>query len=250
MWLYAIPTTVFQFRKYYKSYELQWFPYFYFTTRRCFIVAFGTLFPLPVSGWGANINYKTDITVGGNGQEARNAVWQDPLMSFNAAFAVKTYADIDTLQTFFHVCKGREQSFLVKDLADFRIPRTTIGTGTGALTTFQLVKKYVHGVIGTYTRTITKPKQIEGAGGVRVWVNNVELADSAFSFSSTTGIITLSSAPANGHAVEASCDEYYVPCRFDIDELPIELLHYWVDSGSDGGIVQVPDIKLREVRGE
>lgn len=214
-------------------------------------MAWGTLFPLEVSQWGSDTEYKTDITVGRNGQEVRNAVWQDPLRSFNAAFGIKTYADIATLETFFHAVKGREQSFLIKDYSDFQIARTTIGTGTGALTTFQLIKTYVHPVIGTYTRTITKPRQLEGVGGVRVWVNNVELAAAAYSFSSVTGIITLSAAPSVGHLVEASCDEFFVPGRFDIDKLPISMLNYWVEaSGTDYSNVQIPDIPLVEVRGE
>lgn len=214
------------------------------------MTAWGTLFPLEVSGWGGNVRYNTDITIGKSGAEVRNANWEDPLLSFNAAFAVKTYADIATLVTFFHNCKGREQSFLVKDYSDYAITRTNIGTGDGSDVTYQLVKKYVHGVIGTYTRTITKPKALEGVGGVRVWVNNVELAAAAYSFSSTSGIITLSAAPTAGHAVEASCDEFYVPCRFDIDELPIELLNWWVQSSADYANVNIPEIPLKEVRGE
>lgn len=214
------------------------------------MTAWGTLFPLEVSSFGANVRYKTDITIGKSGAEVRNANWQDPLLSFNAGFAVKTYADINTLITLFHAVKGREQSFLVKDYSDYKIERTNIGTGDNVDTTFQLVKKYVHGVIGTYTRTITKPKAIEGVGGVRVWVNNSELPTTDFSFSSTTGIITMVSAPAGAEAVEASCDEFYVPCRFDIDELPIELMNWWVQSGADYANVNIPDIPLVEVRGE
>lgn len=208
--------------------------------------AWGMTFPLTVSRWGASTKYSTSIIVGNNGQEVRNANWQDPLRKFNAAFQVRTYEDISTLLSFFNAVKGREQSFLVKDWSDFEIDRTNIGTGDGIDTTFQLVKVYVNAVAGNYTRTITKPKAVKGVGGVRVWVNNVELATSAFSFSSVTGIITLSSAPSVGHAVEASCDEFYVPCRFDTDELPVDVMMYAVDTG----LVEIPEIPLIEVRGE
>lgn len=213
------------------------------------MTAWGMTFPLEVGRWGATPMYNTDITVGKAGYEVRNANWQDPLYKFNAAFAIKSYADINTLVSFFHAVKGREQSFLVKDYSDYEVARTTIGTGDGSDTTFQLVKVYINAVAGNYTRTITKPKAIEGVGGVRVWVNNVELSTSAFSFSSTTGIITIPSPPSVGHAVEASCDEFYVPVRFDTDELPIELLNWWVSS-DDYANVQIPDIPLIEVRGE
>lgn len=207
-------------------------------------------FPLTVSGFGANVRYLTDIIVGRNGQEVRNALWEEPLMSYNAAFAVSSYADIETLRTFFHAVKGREQSFLLKDWSDYQIERNTIGTGDGSDTTFQLAKNYVQTGIGTYSRTITKPVNIEGGGGVRVWVNNVELATSAFSFSASTGVITIPSAPSNGHLVEASCAEFYVPVRFDVDELPVEMLAFWINSGADYANVNIPEIPMREVRGE
>lgn len=154
------------------------------------------------------------------------------------------------METFLLV-KGREQSFLVQDMSDFQIERQNIGTGDGSDTTFQLKKSYVNAVIGTYDRTITKPKQIEGVGGVRVWVNNVELTAGQYSFSSVTGIITLSVAPTIGHAVEASCDVFFVPVRFDIDELPVDMLNYWLDAaGDDRSNVEIPTIPLIEVRGE
>lgn len=214
--------------------------------------AWGTLFPLTVSSWGASPSYLTDVTTGRNGQEVRNAVWQDPLYSFNAAFGVRSYADIETLMVFFHACKGREQSFLVKDWSDFKVARTAIGTGDGVETDFQLIKNYVHGLIPTYTRTITKPKAVEGVGGVRVWVDGVEALTTAFSFSSVTGIVTFGAGnePPAGDVVEASVDEFYVPCRFDVDTIDVELLSYWVKAGADHSNVNVPDIRLREVRGE
>jgi len=204
-------------------------------------------FPLTVSQWGASPSYLTDITVGRNGQEVRNAVWQDPLYRFNAAFAVKTYADIETLVEFFHAVRGREQSFLVKDWSDFAITRQTIGTGDGADTTFQLIKTYTTS-FGSYQRTITKPVAAEDSTGVLVWVNNVAVAAANRSHSTSTGIITLTSAPANGHLVEASCAEFYVPVRFDVDTIDIQMVSYWVSAGASASNVMVPDIGLVEVR--
>lgn len=214
------------------------------------MTAWGTTYSLTVTAMERQLRYQTDITVGRNGQEVRNALWQDPLYSYVLSHSIKTLADVANLEILFHAVKGREQSFLVLDYGDYKAPRQTIGTGDGVDTTFQLVKAYTHGVIGTYTRNITKPKALEGAGGVRVWVNNVELATSAFSFSSSTGIVTIPSAPANTHVVEASVDEFYVPVRFDIDELPTVLLNFWVSSGQDYANVEIPQIPLVEVRGE
>ncbi len=206
-------------------------------------------FPLTVTQWQAAPSYLTDITRGRNGQEVRNAIWQDPLYRYNAAFSIKTYADIETLVEFFHAVKGREQSFLIKDYSDFAIARQTIATGDGVATTFQLIKTYTTS-FGSYQRTITKPKSAEDSTGVLVWVNGSAVAAADRSHSASTGVITITSpSPVpNGHAVEASCAEFYVPVRFDTDTLPVEMLSYWLSSGASASNVQIPDIPLVEVR--
>jgi uncharacterized protein (TIGR02217 family) len=216
------------------------------------MTAWGALFPLNtgLKELTSGIRYQTDITVGKSGYESRNANWQDPLLVFNAALGIKTYADIDTLKTFFHGVRGREQSFLIKDYQDYSFGRITIATGDGADTTYQLIKKYTHAVLGTYSRNITKPES--SIGNVRVWVNSVEKTNPAqFTYSSTTGIITFAVAPPNGHAIEASCAEFYVPVRFDVDELPVDMLMFYLDASLNKvGHIEVPDIPLIEVRNE
>lgn len=202
-------------------------------------------FPLTVSEWTKSVQYATDVIVGKNGQEVRNALWQDPLLKFNAAFAVRSYADIDTLVDFFHAMKGREQSFLVKDWSDFKIDEwTTSSTATGAgITQFQLVKRYTEPVLNTtYVRTIKHPK----TGTVTAQKSDTT-ALTVSSVNLSTGVVTLSAAVTSG-SVQFKCTEYYVPVRFDIDELPVEMLSYWVASGADKSNVQVPDIPLVEVR--
>lgn len=203
-----------------------------------------TQFPLTVSEWQKSVAYQTDVIIGRNGQEVRNALWQDPLLKFNAAFAVRNYADIQTLVTFFHAMKGREQSFLVKDWADYQINDwTTSSTATGSgVTQFQLVKRYTEAIVGTYVRTIKYPKTAsvtaQTGTGTPLTVNSVN---------TSTGVVTLSAAVTSG-TVQFKCTEFYVPCRFDIDELPVEMLNYWVASGADKSNVQIPDIPLVEVR--
>lgn len=204
-------------------------------------------FPLTVSQWQKAVAYSTDVIVGRNGQEVRNAMWQDPLMKFNAAFTVRSYADINTLATFFHAMKGREQSFLVKDWSDFQISawtQSTTATGVG-VTDFQLVKRY-NQTIGAgsseYIRTIKYPKTgtvtARKGDGTPLTVSSVN---------TSTGVVTLSAAVTSG-TVEFKCTEFYVPCRFDTDELPIEMLSYWLSSGADKSNVTVPDIPMIEVR--
>lgn len=214
------------------------------------MTAWGTLLPIEVGRWGSAPRYSTDITVGANGNEVRNANWQDPLFKYNAAFGVKSKADIELLQTHFHLVRGREGSFLVKDYQDFSVEDWTVfaEAPNGVRTTFQLIKKYVHPVMGTYTRTITKPIAIEGVGGVQLRDNGVAIPTGNYSFSSTTGIVTIPIAPITGHVIDFKIDVFFVPVRFDIDELPTEMLLYWI--ANDTAQISVPDIPLVEVRGE
>ena len=205
-------------------------------------------FPLTVSEWGKSVAYQTDVIVGRNGQEVRNALWQDPLLKFNAAFSVRNYADIQTLVTFFHAMKGREQSFLVKDWADYKIDSWTASstaTGTG-VTQFQLVKRYTQTIgvtSSTYIRTIKHPK----ASSVTARNATGPTSLTVTAINESTGMITVSAAQTSG-TVELQCTEFYVPVRFDIDELPVEMLNYWVANNADKSNVQVPEIPLIEVR--
>lgn len=204
-------------------------------------------FPLTVSQWNKSVLYSTDVIIGRNGQEVRNAMWQDPLLRFNAGFAVRNYADIDTLATFFHAMKGREQSFLVKDWSDYKISswtNSTTATGAG-VTQFQLVKRYTQTIGGgssEYVRTIKYPKTgsvtARKSDGTSLTVSSVN---------TSTGVVTLSAAVTSG-TVQFQCTEFYVGCRFDTDELPIEMMSYWVQSGADKSGVNVPEIPMIEVR--
>lgn len=213
--------------------------------------ALNVQFPLAVKGWAGSPKFMTDISVGKSGNEVRNRVWQDPLWIFNASFGIRDRADVETLLNFFIAVGGKEQSFLVKDYQDFSIPAWTSmspATGTGALTVFQIVKPYTYSGLGTYNRVIKKPKQLEGVGGVRVQVNGSEIAASAFSFSETTGIVTIPAAPTSGHTVKISCDEFYVPVRFDVDEIPIDMILYALQSGVPRSLSDLPEIPLVEDR--
>src|SRR5690606_38607892 len=104
----------------------------------------------------------------------------------------------------------------------------TIGTGNGAITAFQLVKRYVSGG-QTWTRTITKPV----ADSVRVALDGAEQA-SGWTVDTTTGVVTFDTAPDNGIAVTAGF-AFDVPVRFDTDALDVTL-----DLERLGSITSIP----------
>jgi len=86
----------------------------------------------------------------------------------------------------------------------------------GTATLYQLTKRYTSGA-QSWTRAITKPV----AGTVTIALNGTSQA-SGWSVSTTTGLITFTTAPAAGVAITAGF-EFDVPVRFDTDALDVTL---------------------------
>lgn len=223
------------------------------------------LFPLTVSRWSAAPRWNTTITVGKSGNESRNAEWQDFLWSFNAGFNVRTYADIDTLMGFFNAVRGRETAFLVKNWAGFEVTAWTEfdETVTGNSQTFQLFYPFSDGSGNTYHKPIVKLQTFaqnntavsliydQGGGGetTPTAVASSPTEGTQFSWDATTGLVTYNPPASGTSTVEFKITgEFYVPCRFDVDELPMNQLDYWVSSGANKSNVEVPDIPMIEVR--
>lgn len=185
-----------------------------------------------------------DIVTLRSGFEERNAIWENSLHSYDAGIGLREMEDVYVVKEFFEARRGRLYGFRWKDWSDFKSKGPTesvsptdqnIGTGTGALTTFQLKKTYTSGG-ETYTRDIKKPVQ----GTVKVSVDNIEkLETSDWTCDYSTGIITFLSAPALNKVVKAGF-EFDVPVRFDLKKLDIN-----VELFSAGS---VPTIKIQEIR--
>lgn len=185
---------------------------------------------------------RTIIAQSGSGYEHRNAQWADSKRSYNAGYGLKHIDDLHDVIEFFEERSGRLHGFRWKDKADWKSckPRERIafddqgiGTGNGALTTFQLKKVY-GSTINPYTRDVKKPV----LGTVRVGVNGVEQT-SGWTLDTTTGIVTFSVAPTNAHPVTAGF-EFDVPVRFDTDFLEVDYSNF--DAGA------IPDIPIVEIR--
>ncbi|NDE19352.1 MAG: TIGR02217 family protein [Alphaproteobacteria bacterium] len=176
--------------------------------------------------------YSTDVIITAGGFEQRNINWQDARSVYNVAHGVKTQSQLDALLAFFRARKGRAYGFRFKDWADYSANMQQIGVGTGALTTFQLVKTYSSGGI-TEIRNIRKPVD----NSVSIYVDNM-LQNSGFSVNYETGLVTFASAPANTKIIKASF-EFDVPVRFDTDRLSSSLDSYGVHSWKNIPLVEV-----------
>jgi uncharacterized protein (TIGR02217 family) len=186
---------------------------------------------------------RTDVVTLRSGAEERNALWADSRRRYNALCNVRKPHQIEAVISFWEERRGRLYGFRWKDWFDYRsaiagaaISATdqSIGVGDGATRRFQLRKTY-GSVHAPWSREIRKPV----AGSVRVAVAGGEQA-SGWSVDPTTGIVTLSSAPAPGAIVQAGY-EFDVPVRFDADSLNIS--HLAFDLGD------IPDLPVVEIRG-
>jgi uncharacterized protein (TIGR02217 family) len=201
-------------------------------------------FPIAISrGATGGPERRTDVVMTASGREERNSRWANSRRRYNVGFGVKSLNDIHTVIAFFEERRGRLHAFRFKDHADFKScpPQTTpnaidqnIGTGTGSLATFQLVKTYGNG-LRNYTRTISAPV----AGTILAAVNGT--VTTQFSVNTATGVLTFNagSIPVNGAVVTAGF-EFDTLVRFDADDISIDI------AGFTGG--DIPHIPLIEVQ--
>ena len=198
-------------------------------------------FPTHIAGGSSGgPGFSTSVVMASSGYETRNINWQYARCRFNAATGIKTSDDLDAFIRFFRVAQGRAHGFRFKDWTDYSSGITgeavtptdqVIGTGDGSTVAFPLVKAYTVGAV-TYSRPIVKPV----SGSVRVALDATEQL-SGWSVDTTTGIVTFDTAPTASVEITAGF-EFDVPCRFDIDELAVQLEQYYYGS-SDIPIIEI-----------
>ena len=185
---------------------------------------------------------RTQIVELASGDEERNASWANSRRRYDVVYGIRRADDLAAVVAFFEARNGRLHGFRYKDWADYKssLPSQAItatdqqvGTGNGSLQTFQLSKRYTSGA-QTWARAITKPV----AGTVRVALVMVEQM-SGWTLDATTGVVTFTTAPANGVIIRAGF-EFDVPVRFDSDTLDITL-----DFERLGSITSIPLLEIR-----
>jgi len=176
-------------------------------------------FPVDISiGSAGGPGFRTDIVTTDSGAEVRVSRWSRPRHQYDVAYGIKSVALFAVLKAFYVARAGAAYGFRYKDFMDFTsnadgntAPTNldqAIGVGNGMQTLFQLQKSYTSGA-GTVVRPITKPV----AATTLVAKDGVNQT-SGWSVNTTSGIITFTTAPANGVVVAAGF-EFDVPVRFD-----------------------------------
>ena len=143
-----------------------------------------------------------------------------PIRVYDALANNRTAPRYAEIRDFYVARGGGAHGFRFKDWSDFTTSATKIGApaatdvqigvGDGVTTGFRLATKYVHGGV-TRLRPIAKPV----AGTTVVALGGVAQA-SGWTVDTTTGVVTFSTAPADGTLVTAGC-EFDVPVRFGPD---------------------------------
>jgi uncharacterized protein (TIGR02217 family) len=157
--------------------------------------------------------FQTSIVKLGSGGEQRNSDWPSAQCEFDISYGIDSKADFMLVIAFFRARLGRARGFRFRDWSDYQGVNETLGTGNGTRTQFQIVRNYTSLV--TFARKITRIV----SGTLTVTLDNVPTGSYTLT---STGLLTLSPAPANGVVVRASF-EFDVPCRFDSDKLNINL---------------------------
>lgn len=179
--------------------------------------------------------YATDVVEVASGHEQRNQRWAQERHRYDLAMTPRLQEERDEMTAFFRRMAGKAHSFRFRDWADYQCVNELLGTGNGSNTVFQARKAYQVGLEVEY-RTLTLPRLV----GAVIRVDNV-VADA--SVNTTTGVITLASAPGNGAVVTGTFD-FDVPVRFDHDTLRWRV----VDRTGDGLVFQPEEFTFVEVR--
>jgi len=191
---------------------------------------------------------RVDIVALSSGEEERNARWKHSRRSYDAGFGIRSVDDLAAVVALFEEAGGPLHSFRFRDWSDFSSAAAAaqplaagdqmIGTGDGAQTDFQLVKRY--GGLAPYDRPITKPV----SGTVLVALDGAPKA-SGWSVDNATGVVSFVSPPGAGVEVTAGY-LFDVPVRFDSMRIATDMAFFSEGDGIGKGTI--PEIPLIEVK--
>lgn len=202
-------------------------------------------FPLDVArGARGGPERQTQIVTLASGREVRNSRWAHSRRRYDAGLGIRNLDALAAVVSFFEERRGRLHGFRWRDQIDWKScqpshqPAATdqvIGVGDGVTAIFQLCKAYGAGS-SAYGRDITKPCD----GTVRIAMDGVELAGSAFSCNLSTGQVTFAvgSIPPPSAVVTAGF-AFDVPVRFDSDAIEVDLSAF-----AAGEIPRVPVVEI------
>lgn len=171
--------------------------------------------------------WDTNIHTALSGKETRMArqiyprwKWE---LTYNVLRSAATHNELQQLAGFFNARKGRFDTFLYRDADDNSVSAQILGQGTGSLASFALIRDF-----GGFKEPVLAPQTVSA-----VYIDGVAQPTgwSVSAWGTTTpGVITFSSAPADNSVISADFS-FYFPCRMSEDSVPFSLFiaqHYRV----------------------
>lgn len=156
-----------------------------------------------------------------SGKEMSVALMTYPNRRYSLAYEVLragAEAELQTLEGFFNARQGSHDTFLYSDPDDNAVTDQSFGTGDGSTTVFYLARTR-----GGFTEPV---QALNGAPTIKV-AGATKAAPADYSISAT-GVVTFTSAPANGAALTWT-GSYYWRCKFlqDMAEFDQFLQDLW-----------------------
>jgi hypothetical protein len=185
---------------------------------------------------------RTQIVELASGDEERNASWANSRRRYDVAYGIRRADDLAAVVAFFEARNGRLHGFRFKDWGDHKscLPSGTpsptdqaIGTGDGATTAFQLVKRYASGQpdLDAHDHEAGRRQRAHRAR----WASSSSPAGP-----STRPPASSPSAPRRAGVAITAGFEFDVPVRFDTDALDVTL-----DLERLGSITSIPLLEIR-----
>lgn len=163
------------------------------------------VFPFfPSMAWSSTKTEQWDVTVMKSGSKKRKTFTSQayPEWVIKCSYTALNNDEIEQLAGFVAKVKGQLLPFLWKDFEDYKQEKVRIGTGNGVTKDFQLLRNYAD--------EYAEPIYDIVPGTLTVYVDGIAVPYTL----GTDGLVSLTSAAANGKAVTASF-EYYWRMAFD-----------------------------------
>lgn len=203
--------------------------------------------PRLAMGLGRKVGWRTTVAMTQGGKEHAVQNWSKARRSFDAAFAVRDRRDFEEIEAHFHSVRARTYSFPLKDYVDYRVEAAAgilipdIGSPSNG---YQLARVYGSGP-EPYERHITRPK-VDTVAIYRLRSGSTTAITGSAAIDASTGRVEFAPMTVLPGDVLSWSGQFWVPCRYDIDELPAVV----VNRRPGGGdlLIQTTGISIVEVR--
>ena len=166
--------------------------------------------------------WSTKVQTSISGKETRLGLWSYPIWEYDIGYELlrsdNVNLELQTLANFYNSRQGSYDDWLFNDPDDNRTALAPFGIGDGATTAFQLSRPLIAGGATEPVRAVNTITQVRKAGA----------ATAAYALNAYTGVITFTTAPAAGAALDWS-GSFWWRCRFmdDTFDLTKFLQTFW-----------------------